>query len=87
MRVDDVSVAPAEDDGDGREKIGVGAADDRRQAGPEVDLRQCIDRCDEQKRLDHPRLLLLRRVPRNGGAVSGMETPLQHQKAEEALRK
>ncbi|RRT85781.1 hypothetical protein B296_00007332 [Ensete ventricosum] len=87
VRVDDVSVAPAEDDGDGRENIRVGAADDHRQAGPEVDLRQCIDRCDEQQRLDHPRLLLLRRVPRNGGKVSAMETQLQHQKAEEAFRK
>ncbi|RWW40688.1 hypothetical protein BHE74_00053871 [Ensete ventricosum] len=87
VRVDDVSVAPAEDDGDGGENIGVGAADDHRQAGPEIDLRQCIDRCDEQQRLDHPRLLLLRRVPRNGGKVSAMETQLQHQKAEEAFRK
>lgn len=60
--VDDVGVALAEDDGDGREEIGVWPADDRRQASSEVDLCQRVDGRDKQQRLDHLGLLLLRSV-------------------------
>ena len=58
-RVDDERVSGAEDDGDGRVDVGVGAAHHGGEPRAEVDLQQRVDPGQEQDGLDHNRLLIL----------------------------
>lgn len=58
-RVDDERVSRAEDDGDGRVDVGVGAAHHGGEPRAEVDLQQRVDPGQEQDGLDHDRLLIL----------------------------
>lgn len=54
----------AEDDGDGRVDVGVGAAHHGGEPRAEVDLQQRVDPGEEEDGLDHDRLLMLRSAHR-----------------------
>jgi hypothetical protein len=58
--VDEEGVSRAEDDGDGRVDVGVGASHHGREPRAEVDLQERVDPGQEQDGLDHDGLLLLR---------------------------